>query len=111
MARLLLLTTSELEPGYRLAGARVRVVGDAAEAAAAVREAVNDGETGVIGVHEALWDAFDPALQRALQRRTSPVVVAVPSGERALSAELRRARLSEALRKAVGVQFTFRGER
>jgi vacuolar-type H+-ATPase subunit F/Vma7 len=109
MARLLLLTTSDLEPGYRLAGARVRVVGDAAEAAAAVREAVDGGETGVIGVHEALWDAFDPALQRALQRQISPVVVSVPSGEHAQSAALRRARLAEALRRTVGVQFTFRG--
>lgn len=111
MARMLIVTTSDLEPGYRLAGVRVRVAGDADEAATVLREAVEGGETGVIGIHEPYWDTLDPGLRRALERRTSPVVVAVPSGEGEGAAALRRARLADALRRAVGVQFTFKGER
>lgn len=110
MAQLVLVSPPDQEAGWRLAGVRVRVAHDATEAAAVLRELLEEESAGVVGVHEPFWEALDPGLRRVLERRVRPVFVAVPSGESADAAAMRRARLAESLRRAVGVQFTFRGE-
>lgn len=110
MAHLVLIAPPELEPGWRLAGVQVRVARDAEDAAKALREILERDLSGVVGIHEPFWDDLDPALRRLLERRGRPVIVAVPSGEAMDAAALRRARLADTLRRAVGIQFTFRGE-
>jgi len=110
MAHLVLVSPPDQEPGWRLAGVQVRVARDAAETATILRELLEQESAGVVGVHEPFWDDLEPGLRRALERRVRPVFVGVPSGQTEDAAALRRARLAESLRRAVGVQFTFRGE-
>jgi len=107
------LTTSELAPGYRLAGVATVSAGSATEAAERLRALVEvDGERGIVAVHEPFLDALDPAWRRRLEESTSPLVVALPAGAAEAGAEDRRERLLRMLWEAVGYQITFEpGER
>ncbi|OFW71332.1 MAG: hypothetical protein A2Y55_05520 [Actinobacteria bacterium RBG_16_68_12] len=110
--RLLVVTTTELAPGYRLAGVATIAAASAAEAEERVRELIDAGEEGIVAVHEPFLDALDPAWRRRLEDATSPLVVALPSGEAEEGESARRERLLRMLWQAVGYQITFEpGER
>jgi vacuolar-type H+-ATPase subunit F/Vma7 len=108
MGRLIVLTTPELAPGYRLAGAATRAVDSVAEAAEGLHELLAAGAEGdVVAVHEPFFNALDAPLRRRIDSIVSPLVVALPGGEGAHAAAERRAQHLRVLWEAVGYQITF----
>jgi vacuolar-type H+-ATPase subunit F/Vma7 len=110
MGRLIVLTTPELEPGYRLAGVEARPLGSAAEAAERLHELLDqpgeeDGD--VIAVHEPFFNELPGVLRRKIDSLASPLVVALPGGEGASVEAERRAQHLRILWEAVGYQITF----
>jgi vacuolar-type H+-ATPase subunit F/Vma7 len=111
MGRLIVLTTPELELGYRLAGVSTRVVASSAEAEEALEELLDTEADDVIAVHEPFFHDLDRPLRRRVETLTSPLVVAMPAGRDADVEAERRARLLRMLWQAVGYEMTFaRGE-
>ncbi len=111
MGRLIVLTTPDLELGYRLAGVSTRVVASSTEAAQALQELLATDADDVIAVHEPFFHDFDRPLRRRIETLTSPLVVAMPAGRDADVEAERRAGLLRMLWQAVGYEMTFaRGE-
>ena len=109
MTRLIVVTTPELAPGYRLAGAAALEASSALEANAVLRKLLGE-ERGVVAVHQPFLDAAEPDVLRDIERRILPVVVGLPVGAAGDTEELRRARLARVLARAIGFRFTFRPE-
>uniref|UniRef100_UPI00389A4BB6 V-type ATP synthase subunit F n=1 Tax=Rubrobacter marinus TaxID=2653852 RepID=UPI00389A4BB6 len=109
MSRLIVLTTPDLAPGYRLAGAATVGVASPQEAEATLLELV-DGEGGVIAVHEAYHARLDRELRRRFDETLSPLVVPLPEGEAHEAEGGRRERLLKMLWQAVGYEITFDAE-
>lgn len=110
--RLVVLTTTELAPGYRLAGVATLAAGTGPEAAELLSELVDGGEQGIIAVYEPFLRELEPRWRRTLEESMEPIVVALPAGEARVGASERRERLMRLLRQTVGYQITFEpGER
>lgn len=111
MSRLVVLTTPELAPGYRLAGAATVTVASPEDAAAKLRELVDArGEKGVIAIHEPYHAGLDRKLRGRFDETSEPLVVPLPSGEGVQGAGGRRERLMQMLWQAVGYEITFDAE-
>ncbi len=113
MGTLIVLTTRELEPGYRLAGVATRAADSGEEASTMLTAILDAGAEGnVIAVHEPFFNGFDAHLRRRIDALVSPLVVALPGGEDAEAEGERRARQLRMLWQAVGFEITFdrRGE-
>lgn len=108
MARLIVITTPDLAPGFRLAGVTT-LPAESSEAAADVLARLVDveREDGVIGVHEPFLVGLDGRLRRRLDDLVEPIVVAIPTGDKD-GLGWRRGRLAEMLQRAVGREMTFR---
>jgi vacuolar-type H+-ATPase subunit F/Vma7 len=109
VGRLIVVSTDEAAPGYRLAGVATEVVADAKEATRVIADLIADGAEGVIAVEEPLFSAIDARTRRGLEDSANPVIVALPSGA-ALTGPGRRARLAAMLRRAIGYRITFGAE-
>jgi vacuolar-type H+-ATPase subunit F/Vma7 len=111
VGRLAVITTADLAPGYRLAGATTFDAPDAAQAAALVRRLLSDhGDVQVIALHEPWLEALDRATRRAVDERILPLVIGLPVGADPEAAEHRRARLARMMHGAVGYRISFRPE-
>jgi vacuolar-type H+-ATPase subunit F/Vma7 len=113
MGHLIVLTTRELEPGYRLAGVATRALDSPDEAAERLSELLDQlggGDGDVIAVHEPFFDELPGALRRRIDSLASPLVVALPGGEDAYVEAERRAQHLRILWAAVGYQITFERE-
>ena len=109
MARLVVVTTPDMTPGFRLAGVTTLTASSAREASNLVRELVDSGEKGVIGVHAPFLANMDRDLRRRLEQMVNPVVIAMPAGRLATSPGERRAHIAAMLRRIVGYHITFSG--
>ncbi len=106
--RLVIVTTPELAPGYRLAGVATRVATAPAEAVERIRELIAEGgEKGIVAMHEPFLQALDPRARRRLEESMTPLVVPLPAGEARASQSERREQLLRMLWQAVGYQITF----
>lgn len=112
MGRLIVLTTPQLEAGYRLAGVSTHAVATTEEAAERLHELFERGGDGdVVAVHEPFFRELDAPLRRRIDSTVSPLVVALPGGEGADAEAERRAQHLRILWEAVGYEITFdRGE-
>ncbi len=110
MSELLVITTSELADGYRLAGTTTRESASAEEAERLLRDLLGSGADGVIAVHEPFLEQLDDGVRQELEERQRPLVVGLPAGEVEAAPEERRARLLRMLRRAVGYEITFASE-
>ena len=111
MQGLLILTTPELAPGYRLAGVETGALGDLPQAIAWLRETLDaPGEIGIVALHEPYLDALDDDLRRRAERSVDPLIVPLPPGATAAGPSERQARLLRMLSQAVGFQMTFERE-
>ncbi len=109
--RLLILTTPELAPGYRLAGVATVGADGPADAATRLRELLQAaGEHGIVAVHEPYLDALDDDLRRRVDESREPLVVALPPGDAVAGVSERRARLLRMLWQAVGYHITLEPE-
>ena len=73
MGHLIVVTTPELEPGYRLAGVATRPLDSAAEAAELLYELLEQpGEGDVVAVHEPFFNALPGVLRRRIDSLASP---------------------------------------
>ena len=108
MGRLIVVTTPELEPGYRLAGAATRSVDSAVQAAALLRELLEQPADGdVVAVHEPFFNDLPAELRRKIDSLTSPLVIGLPGGAGANIEAERRAQHLRILWEAVGYQIAF----
>ena len=108
MGHLIVLTTRELEPGFRLAGVTTRPLDSAGEAAELVDELITRPDDGdVIAVYEPFFNELPAVLRRRIDALASPLVVALPGGEGAHVEAERRAQHLRILWEAVGYQITF----
>ena len=108
MGHLIVLTTAELEPGYRLAGVATRSIDSAGEAAEVLQEVLAEpGEEDVVAVHQPFFDELPAPLRRRIDSLASPLVIALPGGEGAYVEAERRAQHLRILWEAVGYQITF----
>ena len=64
MANVIAIVPSELADGFRLAGARVKTVVDAAEARLSLLSALEDPDAGVLALAEEFEEALDPVTRR-----------------------------------------------
>jgi vacuolar-type H+-ATPase subunit F/Vma7 len=111
MSRLIVLTTPDIVPGYRLAGASTVPVVSTEEAASELLSLVDErGERGVIAIHEPFHLALDRDLRRRFDETTEPLVVPLPAGEPGEGDGGRRERLVKMLWQAVGYEITFDAE-
>ena len=109
MARLLVLTTPELAPGYRLSGVATVFSATADDAAQMLAELLRSGtERGIVAVHEPHLEALDSHLRRRLDASEEPLVVSLPAGEVEAGPSERRARLLRMLAQTVGFRMSFR---
>lgn len=106
-ARVQIVAPADLVAGFRLGGAVVHAPDGGAAAAVTVRDLIDEGERGVIGVYEPWLATFDRKERERLEESVSPVVVAVPTGLAAAGGAERRARLAGLLRRAIGYSITF----
>ena len=107
-SRLLVVTTDELAPGVRLAGAATIACASGDEARRTVEALLDAGhERGVVAVHEPYLRDFDAPLRLRLDATLPPLVVALPDGAAARPDDDRRARLLQMLWQAVGYEITF----
>lgn len=108
MGRLIVITTPDLAPGFRLAGVTT-LPAESPEAVAGLLTRLVDveRESGVIGVHEPFLAALDQRLRRRLDDLVEPIVVAIPAGDQDRIG-WRRGRLADMLERAVGQEMTFR---
>lgn len=108
MGRLIVVTTPELEPGFRLAGAATRSLDSAVQAAELLRELLRQPDDGdVVAVHEPFFNDLPAALRRKIDSLASPLVVVLPGGEGANIDAERRAQHLRILWEAVGYQIAF----
>lgn len=110
MARLVIITTPELAPGFQLAGVTTRQAGSAREANSILRELLDGGEQGVIGVYGPYLAHMDRDLRRRLEQMVNPVVIAMPAGRLTAEPGERRAQIAAMLRRIVGYHITFPGQ-
>lgn len=64
--------------GFALAGLPTHEVPDARQATPVIEALAARDDVGVLLVEQAVLDAIDPALERALAHRTVPVIVPFP---------------------------------
>jgi vacuolar-type H+-ATPase subunit F/Vma7 len=108
MGHLIVVTTPELEPGYRLAGVATRSLDSAAQAAELLQGLLEQpGEGDVVAVHEPFFNDLPAVLRRKIDSLTSPLVVILPGGAGANIEAERRAQHLRILWEAVGYQITF----
>jgi vacuolar-type H+-ATPase subunit F/Vma7 len=108
MGRLIVVTSEEQVPGYRMAGVTAEAAPSPEAALGIVRSIADAREGALVVIDETLLEGMDPGTRRRLEESMDPIVVAIPSGVPAGTSD-RRARLAEVLRRAVGFRITFPG--
>jgi vacuolar-type H+-ATPase subunit F/Vma7 len=88
--------------GFALAGLPTREVLAAKDGPAAIAAETAREDTGVLLVEQALLDALDPAAERQLMRRTTPVVVPFPSPSWREREEVVESTVLQLLQRAIG---------
>ena len=108
MGHLIVITTSDLAPGYELAGVETISVKNSQEAEASLRKLLKEEEASLIVVRQDLLENLDPRLRHQIEASYRPVVMAIPSSSSTVgSGEGRRRYIAELIRRAIGFHITF----
>lgn len=111
MYRLMCITDAKTADGFRLAGIDVLVAAHDEDARSMINELMDGEEAGIIALDQRMSSAIDERLDKRLERVYRPIVVMLPLGDSAQTAELTRQRLVRLIRRAVGFDVTLkRGE-
>lgn len=108
LTRLVVVTTPELLPGFRLAGVSACAAASAQDAQAQLLELLDrPGEAGAIALHEPFLRDLERPLRERVERLGFPLVLALPAGAPGGAEDERRERLRRMLWQAVGYEITF----
>lgn len=110
MSRLLIVTRPELVSGFHLAGVEAYAAEDAATAKRLIIRWLDEGETGLLAIDEALMSEFDHAFRRRLAAADQLPYLLLPGGQAAQMERAGQRRIAALLRRAIGFHITFQGE-
>ncbi len=110
MARLTIITTLDLAPGFALTGAQVFTASDLGEAERVLRRQMTENPDVLIAFHEPYFFQLPADLREQIHMDYRPLVVALPDGLPARGEVSRRQMLSEMLSHVIGYSISFRGE-
>lgn len=94
--------TSVACAGFALAGLATHEAATPKDAAAVIDALVTRDETGVLLIEQTLLDALDPAMERALARRTTPIIVPFPGPTRRERERAPESVILQLLQRAIG---------
>jgi vacuolar-type H+-ATPase subunit F/Vma7 len=110
MSRLLVVTRSSLIPGFQLAGIDAYGVDDVEAAQELISGWMEAGEAGLIAIDDGLLARMDSAFVHRLESSEHLPFLAIPGGGPLGPEAIRRYRIAEMIRRAIGVHITFKGE-
>lgn len=108
MYKLIVLTDPENADGFRLAGVDVVEAEGAEDARKKLGALVDDDDSGIIAVNEAMMSEIDERLRKKIDSIYRPIVIPLPIRETLEVEEDHRAYLSRLIRRAVGFDITLR---
>ncbi len=107
----MIITSSDLAPGFELAGVETYCADHPAQAQALLRELMAGDEASLIAIRQDFLRGADLRLQREIDRSYHPVVMVIPGGTPGLPEEGRQRYIAELIRRAIGFHITFGPER
>lgn len=110
MSRLLVITRPELVPGFYLAGVDAFGVENYESAQELIQSWWLEEESGLLFIDEALFAAMGPAFVHKMEAYEAMPFLTLPAGGPAGVEVSRKYQISQMIRRAVGVQITFKGE-
>lgn len=110
MSRLVIVTRSDLTPGFRLAGVEVYGAEDAETAQELISSWLEGDEVNLLAIDDGLVDIMDPAFVKRLQACEHLPHLIIPGGKPFGPEGSRRSRVVEMIRRAIGFHITFKGE-
>lgn len=108
MARVTVITTPDLAPGFALTGAEVMTASSVSEAERILRQQMSEAPDGIIAYHEPYYIALSAELREQVAVEYRPLVVALPDGLPARGEITREQLLSEMLSRVIGFSISFR---
>jgi len=109
MSRLLVLTRPGLAPGFQLAGVETYCAEDVEGAQELIGAWLETGEAGLLAIDDGLLAGMGPSFLKRLDASPSLAYLAIPAGEPLGREGSRKYRITQVIRRAVGVHITFRG--
>jgi len=110
LSRLLVLTRSNLLPGFQLAGVDAYGVGDVETAQELIETWLKVGEVGLLAIDEGWLEIIASSLVKRLEDSEKLLYLAIPGGGPLGSEVSRSHRITEMIRRAIGFHITFKGE-
>jgi len=98
------MASPDVAAGFELAGVEVHTSNDPAETEKLLRGMTAESEYGLLIVAEELMSALPPRFREEMERRTVPLVVAVPMPIAPSREALGRKFVSDMIRQAIGYQ-------
>lgn len=110
MSRLLVVTHPALVPGFQLAGVEAYGAEDAESAQNLIGTWLDAGEAALLAIDEGLLEHMEQAFIERLQAADHLPYIPIPGSEPIGTGISRRHRIAEMIRRAIGIQVTFKGE-
>lgn len=102
MPKVAVIADPELAAGFELAGVEVQPASAGDRTETLLRGMAMEGDYGLVIVAEDLMAALPPRLREEMEKRTVPLVVAVPMPVSFSREELGRKFVADMIRKAIG---------
>lgn len=109
MSRLMVVTRPGLAAGFQLAGVETYSAEDIEGAQELIGSWMEAGEASLLAIDDGLLAGMEPAFLKRLDASPSLAYLAIPGGESLEGEGSRQYRITQAIRRAVGVHITFRG--
>jgi vacuolar-type H+-ATPase subunit F/Vma7 len=110
MSRLLVITRHALVPGFQLAGVDAFGAEDVESAQELIEHWMAAGERGLLAIDDGLLERMESAFLKRMDAYEGMPHLAIPAG-RPLGPEASRSyRITQLIRRAIGVHITFKGE-
>lgn len=110
MSRLVILTRSELVPGFQLAGVDVFAADDIEGAEDLIEHWLEAGEVGLLAIDDGILERLNPSLLLRMESTEQMPYIPIPGGRPLGPEAARRHRIAEMIRRAIGFHITFKGE-
>ena len=110
MSRLLVVTYPALLSGFQLAGVEAYGAEDAESAQNLISTWLDAGKEALLAIDQGLLEHMEQSFIERLQAAEHLVYLPIPGSEPIGKGISRRNRIAEMIRKAIGIQVTFKGE-